>query len=156
MRSNLIIPNLKYLTGRPLAISNFIATCRPLINQNQQESTRINQNHPLSTRIHSFLAWGCWKFKFYLPYCGKYPKLLSTLWNNQCVFHKIIHILNHLEYFCHISSIKPTDLRGLPQILPQSAKFLPRACLRRSRNIPSLGFSTYAAKKIINNLCHWS
>ena len=74
----------------------------------------------------------------YLPYCGKYPKLLSTLWNYQCFFHKIIHIVNHLEYFFHISSIEPKDLRGLPQILPQSAKFLPRACSRRSRNIPSL------------------
>ena len=86
----------------------------------------------------TFLAWQCGKFKLYLPYCGKYPKLLSTLWNYQCFFHKIIHIVNHLEYFFHISSIEPEDLRGLPQILPQSAKFLPRACSRRSRNIPSL------------------
>ena len=86
----------------------------------------------------TLLAWQCGKFKLYLPYCGKYPKLLSTLWNYQCFFHKIIHIVNHLEYFFHISSIEPKDLRGLPQILPQSAKFLPRACSRRSRNIPSL------------------
>jgi len=53
-------------------------------------------------------------------------------------FHKIVHIVNHLEYFCRISVIKPTDLGELPQFLPQSAKFLPRACSRRSRNIPSL------------------
>ena len=49
-----------------------------------------------------------------------------------------IHIVNHLEHFFHISSIEPTDLRELPQILPQSAKFLPRAGSRRSHNIPSL------------------
>ena len=35
----------------------------------------------------------------------------------------------HLEYFFHISSIKPKDLRGLPQILPKSAKFLPASML---------------------------
>ena len=46
---------------------------------------------------------------------------------------------NHLEYFWHISSIKPTYLQGLPQILPQFAKFLLRACSWRSHNIPSLG-----------------
>ena len=86
----------------------------------------------------TFLVWQCAKFKLYLPYCGKYPKLLSTLWNYQCVFHKIIHNVNHLENLFHISSIEPTDLLGLPQILPQSAKFLPRACSRRSSNIPSL------------------
>ena len=87
----------------------------------------------------TFLAWQCGKFKLYLPYCGKYPMLLSTMWNYQCFFHKTIHIVNHLEYFRHISSIKPKDLRGLPQVLPQYAKFLPRECSRRSRNIPSLG-----------------
>ena len=89
----------------------------------------------------TFLAWQCGKFKLYLPYCGKYPKLLSTLWNYQCFFHKIIHIVNHLEYFFHISSIEPKYLRGLPQILPQSAKFLPRACSWRLCNIPSLRFN---------------
>ena len=65
--------------------------------------------------------------------------------NYQCFFTKLllflivkIHIVNHLEYFFHISLIEPTDMQGHPQILPQSAKFLPRACSRRSCNIPSL------------------
>ena len=49
-----------------------------------------------------------------------------------------ILIVNSLDHLFHISSIEPTDQRRLPQILPQSAKFLPRACSRRSRNIPSL------------------
>ena len=60
--------------------------------------------------------WHFWhedvEFKLYLPYCGKYPELLSTLLNYQCVFHKIIHIVNHLEYFFHTSSIEPKDYGG--------------------------------------------
>ena len=78
--------------------------------------------------------------------CIKYQKVLSTLWKlsgflpqNYSNFLTVtIHIVNHLEHFFHISSIEGTDLRGLPQIFPQSAKFLPRACSRRSRKIPSL------------------
>ena len=88
----------------------------------------------------------CGKFKSYFPQCGKYHKVVSTLWKLSAFFPQnyfnfltvTIHIIDHLEHFFHISSIEPKDLRGLPQILPQSAKFLPRACSRRSRNIPSL------------------
>ena len=35
-----------------------------------------------------------------------------------------IHIVNPLEHFFHISSIEPADLLGLPEIIPQAAKFL--------------------------------
>ena len=35
--------------GRPLALSKFVASCRPLINQNQPKYTRINPNQPVST-----------------------------------------------------------------------------------------------------------
>ena len=49
MRSNLIVPNPEYLMGRPLALSKFVASCRPLINQNQPKYTRINPNQPVST-----------------------------------------------------------------------------------------------------------
>ena len=59
-------------------------------------------------------------------------KLLAFLPQNLFNFLTVtVHIVNHLKYFFHISSIEPTDMQGLPQILPQSAKFLPR-------NIPSL------------------
>merc|ERR1712240_724273 len=51
MQSNFIILNPEYLMGRPLALSNFVASCRPLINQNQPKSTQINPNQPVSTRI---------------------------------------------------------------------------------------------------------
>ena len=49
MRSNFIILNPEYLMGRPLALSKFVASCRPLINQNQPKYTRINPNQPVST-----------------------------------------------------------------------------------------------------------
>ena len=73
-------------------------------------------------------------------------RCLTTLWklsvflpqNYLNFLTETIHIVNYLEHFFHISSIVPTDLFGLPQILPQSAKFLPLACLRCSRNTPSL------------------
>ena len=79
-----------------------------------------------------------WKIQIVLTLLGKISQVAFLLWNYQCFFHKIIHIVNHLEYFFRISSIEPKDSQGLPQILPQSAQFLPRACSRRSRNIPSL------------------
>ena len=80
----------------------------------------------------------CGKLTLYLHIVENIPSWFPHCGNYQCFFHKIIHIVNYLEYVFHISSIEPKDLRGLPQILPKSAKFLPRACSRRSRNIPSL------------------
>ena len=69
------------------------------------------------------------------PHCG----------NNQCFFHKIIFtfncdnpLCNYFEHFFHISTIEPTNLWRLPHILPQSNKFLLRACSWPSHNIPSL------------------
>ena len=55
-----------------------------------------------------------------LPHCGKYHKVLFTLWKlsaflpqNYLNFLTLtIHIVNHLEHFIHVSSIEPTDLRG--------------------------------------------
>ena len=73
----------------------------------------------------------------YVPHLGKYHEMLSTLKKlltflpiNYLNFLTLEHIVNH---FFHISSIEPIDLWGLPQILQQSTKFLPRACLRSSR-----------------------
>ena len=51
-----------------------------------------------------------------------------------------------MEHLFHISSIEFPDLQRLPQIFPQSTKFLSRACLRRSRRsrkIPSLEAPVY-------------
>ena len=92
-----------------------------------------------------------WKVYIVISNIRKIQIVLNTLWTiSQGAFHILetqnylnfltvkIHIVNHVEHFFHISSTEPTDVRGLPQILPQSAKFLPRACSRRSRNIPSL------------------
>ena len=95
----------------------------------------------------------------------KIPIVLTTLWKiskdafhivdtisvfsqNYLIFFTVaIRIVNNLEHSFHISSIQPTDLLVLPQILPQSAKFLPRAracsCSRRSRDIPSLDLSLW-------------
>ena len=59
------------------------------------------------------------------------PIVLTTLWKISGAFHRVetiivsstklsyflsvtIHIFNHLEHFCHISSIELADLRGLP------------------------------------------
>ena len=68
-------------------------------------------------------------------------KLYAFIAQNYLNFLTVtIHIVNHLEHIFHISSLEPTDLRGLLQILPQSAKFRPRACSRRSHNISSLIF----------------
>ena len=68
------------------------------------------------------------------------------------------HIVNH---FFLISSVEPIDLRGLPQILPQSTKFFPRACSWRSRKIPSLAKgSLFDISTIVDSLkitihCHF-
>ena len=69
------------------------------------------------------------------PHCGHYQRFSTKLSEFLTV---AIRIVNNLDHLFHISSIQPTDLRVLPQILPQSAKFLLRACSQHSRNIPSL------------------
>ena len=63
-------------------------------------------------------------------------KLSAFIPRNYIIFLTVtINIVNHLEHYIHIEC---TYLLGLQQILPQSAKFLPRACSRHSHNIPSL------------------
>ena len=79
-----------------------------------------------------------WKIQIVLTLLWKISQVAFQIVKLSMFLHQNYHIINHLEYFFHISSIEPKDLQGLPQILPQSAKFLPRACSRRSRNIPSL------------------
>ena len=78
-----------------------------------------------------------WKVYNVTSTIRKIQTLLTTLWKiSRGAFHIMeILIVNSLEHLFHMSSIEPTDKRRFPQILPQSAKFLPRAC---SRNIPSL------------------
>ena len=75
--------------------------------------------------------------------------VLSTLWKLSAFFSQnhlyflnvTIQFVNYSEYFFYISSVEPTDLRELPQILLQFTKFLPRACWQRSSNIPSLALN---------------
>ena len=83
-------------------------------------------------KFHPFGDFGSWvylvrvKFNLYLPHCGKYHKVFSSLWKLSVFLSKkyfifftlTIHIINHLEQFFNIYSIEQTDLRGLPQILP--------------------------------------
>ena len=57
-----------------------------------------------------------------IVYCNFYNVENSGAFNN--VETVTIPIVNYLEYFFQISAIEPTYLRGLQQILPQSAKFL--------------------------------
>ena len=84
---------------------------------------------------HSFTIVESLQCNFYIvenitrcfPYCGNY----------QNFFHKIIltfylwqsTLLNIWNISSTFLTIEPTDLRGLQQTLPQSTKYLPRACL---------------------------
>ena len=90
----------------------------------------VISGHSRSTSRFNFL-YILWNKKlFHFQFCEKCKPFFPRSDNSHCYMI--------LEHIFHISSIEPKDFWGLPQILPEYAKFLHRACLQHSLNIPSL------------------
>ena len=97
-----------------------------------------------------------WKVYIVISTIRKIQIGLTTLCKiSKGAFHIMeILIVNSLDHLFHISSIEPTDQWRLPQILPQYAKFFPRACSRCSRNITSLPIFSFLFFFYFINISH--